>query len=159
MLTLGQVWRAVDASTSPFLSTPLYLPPTDQWALTLFSRPSITSIPLWLRYSSRRFTKLCRPSIFVSRLLCRGESKSISLGAEEMVQWLKHLPLKFEDLSLDFQSPHKCQVIEPWKTRDRWSPEQAGQQNQPYQLALSLTKRLTLWGRWKGDQGWFPTLI
>lgn len=37
--------------------------------LTLFSRPSITSMPLWLRYSSLRFTRLCRPSILVSLLL------------------------------------------------------------------------------------------
>lgn len=45
--------------------------------LTLFSRPSMASMPLWLRYSSRRFTRHCRPSILVSRLLC-GESQQLS---------------------------------------------------------------------------------
>lgn len=48
--------------------------------LTLFSRPSMTSIPLWLRYSSRRFTRLCSPSIFVRRLLCRRERDSRLAG-------------------------------------------------------------------------------
>lgn len=46
--------------------------------LTLFSRPSMTSMPLWLRYSSLRFTRLCRPSILVSRLLCKRESQQLS---------------------------------------------------------------------------------
>lgn len=46
--------------------------------LTLFSRPSRTSMPLWLRYSSRRLTRPCSPSILVSRLLCRGKSRQPS---------------------------------------------------------------------------------
>lgn len=39
--------------------------------LTLFSSPSMTSMPLWLRYNSRKFTKLCSPSILVRRLFCK----------------------------------------------------------------------------------------
>lgn len=48
--------------------------------LTLFSRPSMTSMPLWLRYSSCRFTRLCRPSILVSRLLWEGEPTAVTSG-------------------------------------------------------------------------------
>lgn len=41
----------------------------------------MTSMPLWLRYSSRRFTRLCRPSILVSRLLCRESQNGVRPGA------------------------------------------------------------------------------
>lgn len=47
--------------------------------LTLFSRPSITSMPLWLRYSSLKFTRLCRPSILVSLLLWEGEPTAVRI--------------------------------------------------------------------------------
>lgn len=55
-----------------------YRPGQTSGRLTLFSRPSMTSMPLWLRYSSRRFTRLCRPSILVSRLLCGREGQQPS---------------------------------------------------------------------------------
>lgn len=42
--------------------------------LTLFSSPSMTSMPLLLRYNSRKFTKLCSPSILVRRLLWKCNS-------------------------------------------------------------------------------------
>lgn len=56
--------------------------------LTLFSRPSMTSMPLWLRYSSRRFTRLCRPSILVSRLLCKTEGQQPQKSRGEGTNWL-----------------------------------------------------------------------
>lgn len=60
-------WFEIDVKTTQYL---VYC-----YLLTFFSKPSTFSSPLWLAYSSSRFTSSSSPSIFLNLLLCQCQVK------------------------------------------------------------------------------------